>query len=179
MPIRSIVLRTALLAIASLAVVAVLTDAPGSTFIAFFCVMALVGGSIAMLMRSRWSHARGPVTDPFGSRAASTDVINFSSLRVAGLGGLGLVAVCVGIAIALPRVGQTMVVAVVGGALLAWGFVAYRRRQGPLDSSHAQPGGRSVLVEATANPSPVEANDPESSRRPNALMPLHLRGRTT
>ncbi len=160
MDIRRLILTSAFVTIGAGAVLAVIREEPGSGVIAFFGTLALVGGGLALLFRTRWQRAQSFASDPYDPARATTDVINFSRLRVSGLGGLGLIAMCLAIAIALPRIGQTMMLAAVGGALMAWGIVRHRRQRGPLDSSHAQPGARSVLVEPdadTAGPSDAPA----------------------
>jgi hypothetical protein len=174
MEIRRLVLTTAFLGIVIAAIVAMVRDAPGSGAIAFFATVAVVGGVIALIVRVRHPHPRGVVQDVFGPQVESTDVINVSRIRVAGIGGLGLVAVAVGISIALPRIGQSMILGAVGGALLAVAVIYYRRQHGPLDSSHAQPGGRSVLVEPELPPADETADTskaPSDLRRVAAPLP--------
>ena len=113
-------------------------------FMATFAGMA----AIAILVMRRTGRGGAASHDPFGHQAQGTDVINVSHIRVAGFGGLGLVAVAVGMAIALPRIGQTLIIGAIGGAVAAYAVIRYRRTHGgPLDSSHMQPGGRAMLVE--------------------------------
>jgi hypothetical protein len=54
--------------------------------------------------------------------------INISGIHVAGVGGLGLVAMAIVVAIFLPAAGVTMGAGVIGGAALAVGLIAFRRR---------------------------------------------------
>jgi hypothetical protein len=74
--------------------------------------------------------------------------INISGIPVAGVGGLGLVAMAVLVSVVMPAARWTMVAGVIGGVLLAVVLVFARRRA---DKRH--PGDRppSVLfVEAAA-----------------------------
>ena len=116
----------------------------------FLLFMAMFAGmaAIAILVMRRTGRGGAASHDPFGHQAQGTDVINVSHIRVAGFGGLGLVAVAAGMAIALPRIGQTLIIGAIGGAAAAFAVIRYRRTHGgPLDSSHMQPGGRAMLVE--------------------------------
>jgi hypothetical protein len=168
-------IRRLILAVAVLVVVGGLSFAVirQDGLVGFLIMLAVMGG-FAGVVHLAARRQRGPVDDPLGRRSLSTDVINLASIRVAGLGGLGLVAVCVGIAIALPRVGQTMLVAAAGGLVAGVATIYFRRRQGPLDSSHAQPGGRSVFVEPTASAEDRARGEPPRERRveaPAAAVP--------
>ena len=75
----------------------------------------------------------------------STDVINIARIRVAGVGGLGLVAMAVAVAVAIPEIGRSLGIGLVLGAALAAGLIAFRRSAGPLPSSAAQPGANTTL----------------------------------
>ena len=63
--------------------------------------------------------------DPEFSR---TDPINIAQIRVAGLGGLGLVARAAIVAWYVPGIRVAMAVALPLGILLAVGLIAWRRR---------------------------------------------------
>ena len=135
------------------------------------------GGLIVMLalsLASAWgihllARRGGPVDDPMARRTQSTDVINMSSIRVAGVGGLAFVAVAAGIAIAIPRIGQTLLVGAVGGAILAFAVIRYRRDHGgPLDSSHD--GGRSMLVEPETPSSPAHSSADDVRTHPRTRV---------
>jgi hypothetical protein len=75
----------------------------------------------------------------------SSDVINAARIRVAGVGGLGLVAMALVVAWFVPRIGQTLIVGMVLGAALAMGLIVYRRRIGPMPSSGRRPGANTIL----------------------------------
>jgi hypothetical protein len=145
MTIRNLALSAAFLIIAIGLVVAVSRDATGG-FILFLLAGAVIGGVVSLALRARSHRHWLTVSDAFAD-SSHTDVINMSHIRVAGIGGLGMVIVAAAIAIALPRIGQSLLLGAVGGAVIATLMIMRRRREGPLNSSHAQPGGRSVLVE--------------------------------
>jgi hypothetical protein len=104
---------------------------------------AIVGGLVvsAVLM---WRRPRAagqlPARDVFGEDAASTDIINIAHIKVAGLGGLGFVAVAIVTALTVPRIGLTVAVAALGGALIALAIILWCRTHDPLPSAGARPG---------------------------------------
>ena len=53
----------------------------------------------------------------------------------AGIGGLGLVAMALAVALDVPRIGQTVALGLVLGAVFAAILIGRRRRRGPLPSS--------------------------------------------
>jgi hypothetical protein len=67
-------------------------------------------------------------------------------IRVAGEGGLGLIAIAVASAFFVPRIGQTIGLGFALGAILAVVLVVLRRRSGPLPSSGRLPGAHSELI---------------------------------
>jgi hypothetical protein len=81
---------------------------------------------------------------PSRNEPVATDVINISRIRVAGIGGLGFVAMALVVAVSVPRIGQSVGLGMVLGALLAASLVAWRRRHGPLPSTdrHTSVAGR-------------------------------------
>ncbi len=108
---------------------------------------AFAGGLVvAAVLVWRSPRARPtPGRDVFGQDAVSTDVINMSRIKVAGLAGLGFVAVAVVTALAIPRIGQVMATAAIGGSLAALALVVWRRVHGPLPSEGATPGAHKLL----------------------------------
>src|SRR5258708_31341177 len=58
----------------------------------------------------------------------SPDLINMAHIRVAGVGGLGMLGAVVVTAMSLPEIGGAMVAAVGLGAAIAVGLIAYRGR---------------------------------------------------
>jgi hypothetical protein len=80
-----------------------------------------------------------------GREAGRTDVINISSIRVAGVGGLGLIVMALVLAWSIPRIGQTIAIGAVLGAGLAAVLILRRRRLGPLPTSAGRPGANTTL----------------------------------
>jgi hypothetical protein len=76
----------------------------------------------------------------------STSLINMARIRVAGGGGLGMVAMATVVAIFVPRIRFSMIVGLVLGAVLATALIAYRRRQGSWSSGGQLPGAHSLLA---------------------------------
>jgi hypothetical protein len=108
-------------------------------------LLGLAGGVLVGAVLLFASAGRGPYrsTDatPRHDPAAAwppSDVINMSRIRVTGVGGLGLVAMATAVAIGVPSIGRAMVIAVVGGAIVALAIIAIRRRNGPLPSHPPQ-----------------------------------------
>ena len=58
----------------------------------------------------------------------SPDMINMAHIRVAGVGGLGMMAVSLVIAINLPEIGFALLVAAALGAIIGGGLILYRSR---------------------------------------------------
>ena len=108
---------------------------------------AFAGGLVVaavLVWRSPRARPR-PGRDVYGLDAASTDVINMSRIRVAGLAGLGFVAVAVVTALAIPRIGEVIATAAIGGSLGALAMIVWRRAHGPLPSEGATPGAHKLL----------------------------------
>jgi hypothetical protein len=129
-------------------------------------VSSVVGGLlIAVLLRvSGAPRSAGGQTDVFADRTGvgGSDVINVSAIRVAGLGGLGLVVVAFALAWTFPRIGQSVVL----GAGLGVGMAAFliwrRRRVGPLSTSSGRRGASTTLsIEQPSNVTPPRAVEPD------------------
>ena len=111
--------------------------------------LGIVGGFlIAWVLLKVQRQQAGRPRDPFarGQDGSQRDVINISAIRVAGVGGLGLVAMAVGVALDIPRIGQTLAIAGVLGAVLAAVLILQRRRMGPMPSSGRQSGANTTLA---------------------------------
>jgi hypothetical protein len=85
--------------------------------------------------------------------AGNRPEINMSSIKVAGIGGLGLVAVVVGMAVEMPVVRVFALVSAAGGILGGLAFIAYRRWVKP-DPPH----GPTLMVEMSSET--VRTTDP-------------------
>lgn len=66
--------------------------------------------------------------DPF--QDSRWDVINYSRLRVAGVGGAGLMVVAAAMALTFPRIGWSVVISAIAGAALAATWIVSRRERG-------------------------------------------------
>jgi drug/metabolite transporter (DMT)-like permease len=79
--------------------------------------------------------------------------INMASIRIQGVGGLGIVAMAIAVAIGEPRIRAAMALALVLSLPLAVALIMRRRRTGPFPSGN-EPGAHSMLP-----------NDPTDARR--------------
>lgn len=112
----------------------------------FIMVPGLVGGlAIAFLLFHRQRASRQP-TDLFYRERLSTDLINMAHVRVAGVGGLGLVAMATWVAFFVPAIRYSMLTGLTLGVMFAAALVAYRRRTGPMPSSGQRPGANTTLA---------------------------------
>jgi hypothetical protein len=109
-------------------------------------VVAVVVGGLLVALLMRIAQRRRP-GEPAGVRRADAGKgdINISSIPVAGVGGLGLVAVAFALAWSFPRIGETVAI----GALLGVGLAAFlilrRRRAGPMPTSGRRAGANTTL----------------------------------
>ena len=99
--------------------------------------------------------------------------INMSAIRVAGLGGLGMVATIVVVALAIPAARALLVAGIVTGALLAWWMIRSRRTRA-LDGDSGGPVGLVLSAhgeEATAGRvrAPKDPDGPGSA----TFWPVH------
>lgn len=75
-----------------------------------------------------------------------SDVINAARIRVAGVGGLGLLAMAATVAWQLPRIAQTSEIGAALGLVLAAILIIRRRSSGGLPSSGQRPGANTTLA---------------------------------
>jgi hypothetical protein len=105
--------------------------------VTIFLVPALAGGVVVAALLAI-AHKRSRGLDQPGPRRNDgmlVDAINMAHIRVAGVGGLGLMAMAVLVAVFLPTIRVSLIVAAAAGVLLAVGLILWRRRSGPLPSS--------------------------------------------
>ena len=125
-------------------------------------VPGFVGGlALALLVMrlNQRSHRRG-ASDLFRVEPLSTDVINMAHIRVAGVGGLGLVGVALVTAVSIPRIGRSLAIGLVMGALLAAILIVRRRRSGPMPSSGRRAGANTMLsIDVPVSSSEEQASD--------------------
>jgi hypothetical protein len=133
-------------------------------WLAILMVPAAVGGLVLGILLIRFSRRTPPATttDVFNAERLSSDVINASRIRVAGVGGLGLVAMALAVAIGVPGVGVPLAVGGALGVVLAAVLIVRNRRNGPLPSSGRRSGANTMLsIDGASAP---EANDTDSPR---------------
>jgi hypothetical protein len=115
----------------------------------FFVALALVVlGGLGMVVALVLAHLRpttARVRDDLASEMHTSDVINMSHIRVAGVGGFGLVVVALAIALEFDLAGIALLSGLVGGAVGA-GLLIALRRHGPVDSSSQGPSARVFLT---------------------------------
>ena len=107
-------------------------------------VPGVLGGVIvALLIALSGSRPRGGQIQA-RLEPPSPYLINMAHIRVAGVGGLGMVAMAIVVAIFVPQIRSSMAIAMLLGVALAAALIAYRRRQGPL-GSNTTPGAHAML----------------------------------
>lgn len=102
----------------------------------------------------------------------STDVINAARIRVAGIGGLGLLAMALVVAFNVPRIGLTLGVGAIAGVALAATLILLRRKSGPLPTSGGRPGANTVL--SIDDPRPSEVEEATTDGRDLRLAPASV-----
>ena len=125
-------------------------------------VPGLIGGvAIALFIALQRRRSNKRTSDRFGEDL-STDVINMARIRVAGIGGLGLIAMAGVVAWFVPRIGQTLLIGLVLGVALAVVMILRRRRVGPMPSSGRRPGANAILsIDRPMTPEEEETNQNE------------------
>ncbi len=108
-------------------------------------VPGLVGGLVLALLIAGYRPRTPSIVVPRRLSAPSPSLINMASIRIEGIGGLGMVAAVVAVAASDPRIRLATLLALVLGGGLALFLVAMRRRTGPLPSSSDGPDNRSTL----------------------------------
>ena len=94
-----------------------------------FVVLAAMGGAVlAGLLALAHRRLRTPVSvpDPFTRSALETDVLNFAHVRVAGLGGLGLLLVAAVIAVQYQLIAAALAFGLAGGLVGGGALILYR-----------------------------------------------------
>lgn len=128
--------------------------------------LGLFGGLVLSLAIARNRRGTAPTFVPTRLAAPTPALINMSNIRVEGIGGLGMVAAVIAVAIADSRIRVAIIIAAALGGGLALALIALRRRGGPLPSAGDGPDDRSMLHidrsvshRARTAPSPHEAED--------------------
>ena len=108
-------------------------------------VPGILGGLLVAYLLSRIQRPSQFLSgDPFPGRTG-TDVINMAHIRVAGVGGLGLVAMCLAVAVWVPRIRQSLAISLGLGVVLAVVLILRRRKTGPMPSSGRSAGANTML----------------------------------
>ena len=105
----------------------------------------ILGGLVVAWLIARRPGRTSSTFVPRRLEAPSPALINMAHIRIEGLGGLGMVAAVVAVAIADSRIRLATIIAGVLGTALALALVAIRRRSGALPSSGDGPDDRSLL----------------------------------
>jgi hypothetical protein len=139
-------------------------------------VPAFVGGLLVALFLVR-AHRRVRPLDrtrvPDGD-GVITDAINMAHIRVAGVGGLGLVAMALAVAAFVPSIGAALALGAALGAVAAIVLIVWRRRVGPMCSSGQRPGANTTLsIDAVASSSDDQMNDGPKTARRRRLADAH------
>jgi hypothetical protein len=128
-------------------------------------VPGILGGLAIAWLISRLQRHR-PNTLPVPNELSiSTDVINIAHIRAAGLGGLGLLAMALVVALFVPSIRLAVSVGLLTGAVLGVVMILRRRRTGPLPSSGGAAGANVVL----SIDHPVDAATEDTDRSPKRL----------
>ena len=133
-------------------------------------VPGFLGGlvlAIFVILSNRRQHRVSSVILPYRPERLSTDVINMASIKVAGVGGLGLVAMAAAVALDVPQIGQSIAVGLTFGAIMAAIMIFRARRNGPMPSSGARMGANTTLsIDQPQNP----ATDLRRDRQPEVRL---------
>lgn len=111
-------------------------------------IPGLLGGlclCLALIVARTWWRSAPSVVVSKRLEAPSPALINMAHIKVEGIGGLGMVAAVVAVAIADSRIRVAMIAALVLGGGLALLLIAARRRAGALGSGGEGPEDRSTL----------------------------------
>lgn len=95
-------------------------------------VPGVIGGLLVALLIARWRTKIPSAPFPRSLPAPTPAVINIAAIKVEGIGGLGMVAAVLAVAIADPRIRLAIMIAAVLGAALAVGLIVIRRHPAPL-----------------------------------------------
>ena len=106
-------------------------------------IPGVFGGLFVSVLIARNRRGTPPTFVPRKLELPSPSLINMSSIKVEGLGGLGMVAAVIAVAIADPRIRLAMLAAMILGGVLALLLIGLRRREA--DHSESGPGGDSLL----------------------------------
>jgi hypothetical protein len=108
-------------------------------------IPGVLGGVVLALLISRRRHGTSSTVVNRRLDAPSPSLINMAHIRVEGVGGLGMVAAVVIVALSDPRIRLATILGAVLGAGLALVLIRRRRHNGGLPSLGDGPDDRSTL----------------------------------
>ncbi len=108
-------------------------------------IPGVLGGLFLALLMGGIKWGTPSTLVPRRLEAPTPALINMAHIRVEGVGGLGMVAAVIAVAVTDPRIRLAMILAAVLGISLALVLIAKRRRNGSLPSGGGSPDDRSVL----------------------------------
>ena len=122
-------------------------------------VLGVLGGlvfaGVSLAFQRRGS--RPSLNLPYRPDPISIDMINMASIKVAGIGGLGLVAMAATVALGIPRIAESIAVGIGLGAVGAVIVILRRRRTGAMPSSGRGLGANTTLrIDVPDEPPPAE-----------------------
>ena len=110
-------------------------------------VPGVIGGVVLSLFITRLRRTTAPTFVPKRLEPTSPSLINMASIKVEGLGGLGMVAAVIAVAIADPRIRLAIIIGCVLGAALALFLIRTRRSSGALHSGDDSDGDSLLHLE--------------------------------
>lgn len=139
-------------------------------------VPGILGGLIIALgafVSRRRDGGSSVLPPPYQPDDPITNMYNISSVRVAGVGGLGLLAMAGAVALNVPMIGLTMALGLGLGLIVAAALILAKRRSGPMPSSGKGLGASSVLAlrESPRTPGARDQGDPGDVRCDTVLAP--------
>lgn len=112
-------------------------------------VPGLIGGLLVAAVMVAWQrrHPNPPRLSPHWAESGPppADVINSARIPVAGIGGLGMVAMAVVVALNVPSIRASMMAGLTLGLLFALALILLRRHSGSMPSSGRHPGAHGML----------------------------------
>ena len=131
-------------------------------FMTALMALALAGGLVVASLLVLAHHRLSRNSERLAARGNALrfiDGINMAHIPVAGIGGLGIVAMALIVAANIPSIGVSLAVGLVLGAAFAVGLIARRKRSAALPSIGGRPGATTTanMEHATLNAS---ADDP-------------------
>lgn len=113
--------------------------------VTFVLIPGILGGLAVAWLISGFQRRRSGALPLPSELTISTDVINIAHIRAAGLGGLGLFAMALVVAVFVPGIRLAVATGLLFGVALGVVMILLRRRKDPLPSSGGSAGANVVL----------------------------------